>query len=157
MILLTMDFYIAPFARRLFLGTDGKIDIGKVEASYDKETLDELRDYPGLIWKIWSIEENGRHGSGTYLFADEASAKIRRRFAEKFYNFKGMLFVRCKTRIVLENCSAYTRAPLNLPANPPITEEQARRIMHPKLENPLKMLRHKKELISEYERGEGKR
>ena len=153
MVLLSMDFYIPPFERKLFAGPDGKMDMGKIEASYDKEVLDELRAYPGLIWKIWAIEDDGKHGSGYYLFADAHAAEVRKKFAEKFYNFKGMFFVKCKIRTVIEGCSEYNKAPIHLPANPPMTLEQEELILHPKLENPIKLLNHKKQLIRKYEKG----
>ena len=153
MVMLAMDFYIPPFERKLFLGPDGKTDIAKVEASYEKSALEELRNYPGLIWKVWAIEDNCRHGSGYYLFADEHAAAVRKKFAEKFYLRKGMFFVRCTIRTVLENCSEYTRAPVNAPANPPMTADEEKSIMHPRLEPPLKMLKHKKALIEKYEKG----
>ena len=33
-----------------------------------------LANVPGLIWKIWIVDEERRRGGGVYLFADRAAA-----------------------------------------------------------------------------------
>lgn len=35
----------------------------------------QLREVPGLLWKIWTHDDDARRGAGLYLFADEASAR----------------------------------------------------------------------------------
>lgn len=35
----------------------------------------QLRQVPGLAWKIWSYDDTTRRGAGIYLFADEATAR----------------------------------------------------------------------------------
>ena len=148
MYMLDMRFHIPWLAAKLLLcGRDGRVNINKVEAYYDRELLEELRDFPGLKWKLWSISENGLHGSGFYLFGDEASARVRERYAKKFYWRKGLLFCRCHISEVVEGCSRFTRAPIDVPANPAVTEEQERRLMHFKAEAPIKKLKAKYQIL----------
>jgi hypothetical protein len=41
-----------------------------------------LATVPGLVWKVWAIDEAARRASGVYLFRDEAAAE--RYLAEVF-------------------------------------------------------------------------
>lgn len=148
MVILNMRFRIPWLAAKLLLrGENGKVNLRKVEAYYDRELLEELRDFPGLKWKIWAISKNGLHGSGFYLFGDEASAQLRTKFARRFYWRKGMFFCRCYISEVVEDCSRFTRAPIDTPANPPVTPEQAAEIMRFKSEDPIKKFKRKYELL----------
>lgn len=143
-----MRFHIPrPAARLLLRGADGRISMNKVEAYYDKKLLEELRDFPGLKWKLWAISQDGLHGSGFYLFEDESSAQLRARYANRFYWRKGMLFCRCHISRVIEGCSRFTRAPIDVEANPPATPAQAAQIMRFNAENPIKTLRAKYKLL----------
>lgn len=144
MILLTMHFRIPWIAAKFLLCDErGNINKNKAEAYYDQKELEELRDFPGLKWKVWAISRNGRHATGVYLFAEEDSARLRRRFARKFYWRKGLFFLHCHLDEVLEGCSRTTRAPIDVPGNPPATEMQAASIMQPHLENGIKKFKRK--------------
>ena len=146
--MLSMNFRIPRFAVRLFFrGRDGKVDLKRVEAFYDQKTLDELRDFPGLIWKVWAIREDACEGSGYYLFKTRHEAEVRAEYARRFYWRKGMLFVHTRIHEVLEDCSRYTRAPIDLPANPVISPEQEYTILHPKLQSFIMMIREKRKLL----------
>lgn len=148
MVIFSVHFKIPGFARRLFFhDKDGKVDLRRIEAFYDKKTLDELKSFPGLKWKIWAVSPDAREGSGYYLFENRSDAELREKFARRYYWKKGMLFPRCCIHEVLENCSRYTRAPLDIPANPPATASQVNAIMHPKLDNPVVMLIKKRKLM----------
>lgn len=37
--------------------------------------VEKLRAVPGLVWKIWTYDEESGRGAGIYLFEDEASAR----------------------------------------------------------------------------------
>ena len=148
MVLLSVRFKIPRFAVKLFFrDKDGNVDLKRVEAFYDQKTMDELRDFPGLKWKVWAVSEDASEGSGYYLFEDRHEAELREKYARRYYWRKGMLFARCQIHEVLENCSRYTRAPLDVPANPPATPAQERAILHPKLDGPIHMIREKKKLM----------
>ena len=130
MYMLNIRFRIPLLASKLFLmGKDGKVSTSKVDAYYDRKLLEDLRDYPGLKWKIWAVSSDGRHGEGFYLFNDRESAELRAAYAKKYYPIKGMMFTRCYITEVAEGCSRFTRAPIDVPANPRVTEEQAKAIM----------------------------
>ena len=148
MYMLSMSFRIPRFAVKLFFrDRNGKVELKRVEAFYDQKTLDELRDFPGLIWKVWAISEDARKGSGYYLFKTKHEAEVREAYARRFYWRKGMLFVHTQIHEVLEGCSRYTRAPIELPANPPMSLEKEYEILHPKLQSPLKMIKEKRKLM----------
>lgn len=148
MVLLSVRFKIPRFAVKLFFrDRDGNVDLKRVEAFYDQKTLDELRDFPGLKWKVWAVSEDAGEGSGYYLFEDRHEAELREKYARRYYWRKGMLFARCQIHEVLEDCSRYTRAPLDVPANPPATAAQEQAILHPKLDSPIHMIREKKKLM----------
>jgi len=38
-----------------------------------QELSQSIADYPGVIWKIWTVNEETREGGGIYLFEDEKS------------------------------------------------------------------------------------
>lgn len=60
--LLQMDF---PFSGQ-----------GKDEMDRTLQDLAQsIADYPGVIWKIWTVNEDTHEGGGIYLFEDEASLK----------------------------------------------------------------------------------
>lgn len=146
--MLSIHFRIPRIAVRLFFrGKDGQVDLKKVEAFYDTKTLDELKNYPGLKWKVWAISRDARRGSGYYLFENYHEAELRAKYARRYYWRKGMLFTRCQIHEVLEGCSRYTRAPIDVPANPPATVEQEQAILHPNLDNPILMLRKKRKMM----------
>lgn len=41
-----------------------------------KSLADQFANLPGLMWKIWIINEEQREAGGIYLFEDEASLNI---------------------------------------------------------------------------------
>ena len=144
MVMLNMQFMIPGFAvKKLFTDYDGKVNYNKIQAFYDEEEIAFLRDFPGLRWKIWSVSRNGRTGYGFYLFEDEESAMLRKKFAHKFYWRKGMMFVRCHISYVLEDISLKTKAQLGQDANPPATDAQAKEIMSQPIENLFKKMKRK--------------
>lgn len=148
MYLLSMKFRIPGFAvKRLFTDTVGGVNYNKIQAYYDEKEIAFIRDFPGLKWKIWSVSEDGKTGYGYYLFEDKESALLRKRFAEKLYWRKGMLFVRCRLSRVLEDISIATKAQIDSEANPPASSDLAKKIMKQPLENPFKKMKRKTEQL----------
>lgn len=133
MIMLTMDFHIPLLARKLmFRGEDGKLSLDKINAYYDGEPLRFVDRFPGLIWKVWAVSEDGRRGSGYYLFDCRENAELRAAYARKHFWRKGITGLRIEYRTVLEDCSRATRAPIDLPANPHGTAEERAALLRSK-------------------------
>ncbi len=120
MVMLYMDFRVNPLIGKLFLKRKNrKIDVRRAERFFPEKTARDIARFPGLIWKIWAVNESGTHGAGFYLFDTEEHARLRAAYAEKFYpKTPGLSHVVCRIYQVLEDTSRITRAPIDLPANP---------------------------------------
>lgn len=53
---------------------DGPFGEGMVNAM--TELAQSIADEPGLIWKIWTENEDAKEAGGIYLFEDEAYARV---------------------------------------------------------------------------------
>jgi hypothetical protein len=88
-----------------------------------------IADTPGLIWKIWLLDDAARMGGGVYLFVDQAAAQAflagplvaQVRQAAIFSDFQA---VQCG---VIDELSALTSGPLEL-GRARVTEVQAQPI-----------------------------
>lgn len=66
----------------------------------------------GLIWKIWTENENERRAGGIYLFADASSAsRYRQKHEQRLATF-GVRDIVARTFAVNAPLSQITRAPL---------------------------------------------
>jgi hypothetical protein len=120
MVMLYVSFRIPYIVSALALKRGKGMDPERAERLFSPESRREIADFPGLIWKVWAISEDGRTGSGFYLFNTRADAEARARYAKKYYPRDGLYRVRCVIYDVLPECSRATRAPIDLPANPGI-------------------------------------
>lgn len=74
-----------------------------------------VADTPGLLWKIWLLDDAARMGGGVYLFADQAAAQAflagplvaQVRQAAILSDFQAVQFG------VIDNLSAITSGPLH--------------------------------------------
>ena len=47
---------------------------GKDEMDQNLQELSQsIAEYPGVIWKIWTVNESTHEGGGVYLFEDEVT------------------------------------------------------------------------------------
>ena len=143
MYILYVRFKVFPLAARFLLcDRDGKVSVKKAEAMFPESARQEIADFPGLKWKIWSIGDRGREGAGFYLFDTLEEAEARARFAKKVYPRDGLYGVRCTVYEVLEDCSRATRAPIDAPANPDAAPDVYQRLLR----------EHKNPIIERYRR-----
>ena len=130
MVMLYMTFRIPWIAAKFILrGEDGKVDMNQATKVFPLKTCQEIAEFPGLIWKVWGVSEDARSGSGCYLFEDRSAAEVRAAYAKKYYIRSGLYDVKCRIFEVMEECSRITRAPIDMPANPPMTEEKKEYIL----------------------------
>lgn len=125
MVMLYIDFRIPWLVSRFAIrGPDGRADTAKAARLFSPESRRAIAEFPGLKWKVWALSEDGREGYGYYLFDSRADAEARAKYAKKYYPRDGLYRVRCTVSEVLEGPSRDTRAPLDTPANPPMTQEK---------------------------------
>lgn len=98
MILLQIDF---PF----------KGVMGEEMSEAFKELAESIRDEKGLIWKIWTQNEETKEAGGIYLFEDIASAKEYMQMHVKRLNGFGVEDIRAKIFEVNEPLSKICKAP----------------------------------------------
>jgi len=125
LVMLYVSFRIPVIMAKLALtDKDGKVNAEKAQKVFSPEDCRAIADFPGLIWKVWAVSDDGRTGSGFYLFNTREDAEARAAFAKKYYPRDGLFHVRCTIYEVLEDCSRTTRAPIDMAANPGITPEK---------------------------------
>ena len=99
MILLQIDF---PFEGAM----------GEEMSKSFKELAESIRDEEGLIWKIWTQNEETKEAGGIYLFSDKQSAKkYMNMHIERLSGF-GVKDIRAKLFEVNEPLSKISKAPL---------------------------------------------
>ena len=58
MVMLYMDFRVNPLIGKLFLKRKNrKIDVRRAERFFPEKTARDIARFPGLIWKIWAVNE----------------------------------------------------------------------------------------------------
>lgn len=140
-----MNFKVPAFARLLlFRGKSEKLNLNKVNAFYGENDIEQINSFPGLIWKVWAISDDGKYGSGYYLFDTKAHAELRAIYAKRNYWRKGITGLHCEIENVLEDCSRGTRAPIDLMPTPDCSESQKADLICGKLGLPVK------EMIEKY-------
>lgn len=86
----------------------------------DKEEMDRtLQDlsksiaaYPGVIWKIWTVNEDTHEGGGIYLFEDEASLRTYLQMHTERLKGLGVTTLNAKIFEVPEVLTEITRGPI---------------------------------------------
>lgn len=98
MILLQIDF---PFNGAM----------GEEMSEAFKELAESIRDEKGLIWKIWTQNEESKEAGGIYLFSDiESAKKYMQMHIERLGGF-GVKDIRAKLFEVNEPLSKICKAP----------------------------------------------
>lgn len=99
MILLQIDF---PFEGAM----------GEEMSEAFKQLAESIRDEDGLIWKIWTQNEETKEAGGVYLFRDKESAKrYMKMHTERLSGF-GVKDIRAKLFEVNEPLSKICKAPI---------------------------------------------
>jgi len=84
---------------------------GDAMASALKELAEAIAQEPGLIWKIWTENEEAREAGGIYLFTDDGSARVYVAKHTARLNQFGISDVRVKIFDVNDKLTAITRGP----------------------------------------------
>ena len=76
---------------------------------------DQFADVPGLIWKIWMINDTDQIAGGIYYFQDEASLKamLDSPLAAQVMNHPALSDFDAKIFDVMDAVTAVTRGPVN--------------------------------------------
>ena len=77
-----------------------------------KELAESIRDEKGLIWKIWTQNEETKEAGGIYLFSDAKSAQDYMQMHIERLNGFGVKDIRAKLFEVNEPLSKICKAPL---------------------------------------------
>jgi len=84
---------------------------GDTMASALKDLAEAIAQEPGLIWKIWTENEEAREAGGIYLFTDDSSARAYiAKHTVRLRSF-GIANVRVKIFDVNDKLTALTRGP----------------------------------------------
>jgi hypothetical protein len=131
MVVLYIDFRISRLAGPLLMHRRNRnIDLRQAETFFPASVAEDIREFPGLVWKIWCTNYDRTHACGIYLFDNRKDAELRAEYAKKFYpKTLGFSHVQCRIYDVLEETSRVTRAPIDLPANPSCTTEEQKRAL----------------------------
>lgn len=99
---------------------------GKEEMDRTLQDLSKsIADYPGVIWKIWTVNEDTHEGGGIYLFADEESLNSYvAMHTERLKGF-GVTTVNSKVFEIPEILTKITRGPLTRQNKGIITSSKA--------------------------------
>lgn len=86
---------------------------GKEEMDRTLQDLaNSIAEYPGLIWKIWTVNEDTQEGGGIYLFEDEDSLNAYvQMHTERLKGF-GVSAVNAKIFDIPEVLTNITRGPI---------------------------------------------
>ncbi len=104
---------------KLLMSKNGIVDIERVENHYTDEKIKPIADWPGLKWKVWTVDEENFIGAGFYLFENKKDAEERAKYAKRHYPLNpAMSHVRTRIYYVLDDYSRACRAPIDIPANP---------------------------------------
>jgi hypothetical protein len=78
------------------------------------EVAQPIADWPGLQWKIWSINEAGNEFSGIYLFESDAALQsyLASPIVEALSSSPVLSNISVKMLDVMESHSAITRGPV---------------------------------------------
>lgn len=90
-------------------------------AEYDHLTrvvADAFANVPGLLWKIWILNEQQQEAGGIYLFDSEASldAFLSGPLAAQVKSLPALRDVSMKRFSVMSDVTALTRGPVSAPA-----------------------------------------
>lgn len=74
----------------------------------------EFSQLPGLIWKIWLMDEEREEAGGIYLFKDETSmqAYLAGPLAAAVMAHPALSDITARPYAVMEDCTAVTRGPI---------------------------------------------
>jgi len=78
------------------------------------EAAQPIADWPGLLWKVWLINEAEHEAGGIYLFKSETAAQsyLASPIVESLKSSPVISNIRAKLFDVLESHTAITRGPL---------------------------------------------
>ena len=85
---------------------------GNEMASQYKEVAESIAREPGLIWKIWTENEETREAGGIYLFEDRASAEAYTTMHSARLAARGLDNVRVKIFEINDRLTRLTRGPI---------------------------------------------
>jgi len=99
---------------------------GKEEMNRTLQNLAKsIAEYPGVIWKIWTVNEKTHEGGGIYLFEDEASLQSYvEMHTERLKGF-GVTTVNAKVFEIPETLTKISRGQLTRNKNADITSSKA--------------------------------
>lgn len=86
--------------------------MGDTMAEEFKELAESINKEKGLIWKIWTQNEQTKEAGGAYMFEDIASCKAYLEMHTKRLQSFGIKDIRSKIFDVNTKLSALTNAPL---------------------------------------------
>ncbi len=92
-----------------------RFDISTAEYEKSGSSLaDQFAAVPGLLWKIWMINESEKEAGGIYLFKDEASMKayLEGALVAQVKNHPALSDFSVKQFDVMEDLTAITRGPV---------------------------------------------
>lgn len=74
----------------------------------------EFSQLPGLVWKIWLMDEAQEEAGGIYLFKDESSmqAYLAGPLAAAVMAHPALADITARPYAVMEDCTAVTRGPV---------------------------------------------
>jgi len=86
-------------------------------AEYEKiasSLAGEFARLPGLVWKVWLLNESAGEAGGTYLFEDEAAlqAYLDSPLAAAVMAHPALSDITARPYAVMEDCTAVTRGPV---------------------------------------------
>ena len=92
-----------------------KFSVSRAEFEQLASTIaDHFAALPGLIWKVWLMNEEEKEAGGIYLFEDEASLKayLDSPLAAGVMNHPALSELSAKTFDVIPDVTAITRGPV---------------------------------------------
>lgn len=77
-----------------------------------KELAESIADEPGIIWKIWTMEEGTTHFGSTYLFRNKEYLETYRAMHMKRLDSFGITVIADHIFDIMEDVSRINNAPL---------------------------------------------
>lgn len=77
-----------------------------------KGLAESIAQEPGVVWKIWTVEEGTNHFGSTYLFRDRASLETYKAMHMKRLEAIGVTVTSDHVFDIMEDLSAINNAPI---------------------------------------------
>lgn len=84
-----------------------------------KSLVDQFEKLPGLVWKIWTMNEENKEAGGIYLFEDQASLNefLASPLAKTVTSHPALSNFSVKQFAIMKDLTETTRGPIKLSTN----------------------------------------